>query len=166
MRVLIVYAGRTGTCEKAARLLREAFGSGASLRDLRTEKAFPERYDAVVAGSAVRSGQIEPAVRSWLMKNEKALREKKCGIFICNAFMEESASILRNNFPKAFLEECVAVESFGGEIHMEKLGFSDRMKLMSQMKRRRRIAGDSSLIPCLLPDTIRDFAAQMQAEEN
>ena len=78
--------------------------------------------------------------------------------------MEESASILRNNFPKAFLEECVAVESFGGEIHMEELGFSDRMKLARQMKRRRRIAGDSSLIPCLLTDTIQDFAAQMRAE--
>ena len=161
MRVLIAYAGRTGTTGKAARLLADCFGE-ASLRNLMETDATPERYDAVVIGSCVRSGRIEPCVRKWLIRHEKTLSGMRKGVFLCNAFMNESQTVIRENFPEEFLQECVAVDSFGGEIDFSKLGFSDRITLRMQMKRHPEL---KNLVPCLMTDTIVTFAEKIKQTE-
>ena len=72
MRVLIVYAGRTGTTERAAKRLAGEIPH-STLRNLNETGASPERdYDVVVIGSSVRNLEIEPAVRKWLIAHEDA----------------------------------------------------------------------------------------------
>ena len=160
MRVLIAYAGRTGTTGKAARLLADCFGE-ASLRNLLETDATPERYDAVVIGSCVRDGKIEPAVRKWLIRNEKTLSGMRKGVFLCNAFMNESQTVIRENFPEEFIEDCVVIDSFGGEVDFSKLRFSEKMALRKQLKHHPEM---ENMVPCLLTDTIAAFAEKIKAE--
>ncbi len=159
MRVLIVYAGRTGTTEKAARLLADCF-EDPCLRNLRETDANPDRgYDAVIIGSSVRNGQIEPKIRKWLVKHENYLKGVRKGVFLCHAFMTESHDIIENNFPDAFIRDCEAIDSFGGELNYDRLGLSERMALQRQAKKHPEIR---NMVPCLITDSITAFAEKMR----
>jgi len=159
MRVLIVYAGRTGTTEKAAHMLADCFDD-ASLRNLMETDANPDRaYDAVIIGSSVRNGLIEPKVRKWLVRNEAYLTGVRKGVFLCHAFMTESHKIIEENYPDAFIRDCEAIDSFGGELHYERMKISDRMAL----KRLVRMHPETrTMVPCLVTDYITEFAEKMK----
>lgn len=159
MRILIAYAGRTGTTEKAARMLA-AYFEDADLRDLRRDHPIPSKYDAVVVGSCVRSGKIEPAVRKFLIRHERELDEKKVGIFICNAFLDQVPSIIEKNFPELLVEQCVSVDSFGGEVDYSKLGFFEKLEANMSLKRLKEQG--SVVLPCLLTDRIKVFADKIR----
>ena len=58
MKILIVYATRTGTAAKAAALLAEYFDGAAVL--ISNKLPDPEGYDAVIFGSGIRNGGILP----------------------------------------------------------------------------------------------------------
>ena len=162
MHVLIAYAGKMGTTAKAARLLADHFDEGATLRNLHDRiRADANRYEAVVIGTAVYRGKIDPDVRKWLIQNEKALQGKRKGIFLCNAFVEETPEIIAANFPAALLDDCSAVMSFGGEIPESGLTASDRSWIEKRMKKRQKSGAD--YMPCLQVDAIAAFAAQLQA---
>lgn len=159
MRVLIVYAGRTGTTEKAARMLADCF-EDASLRNLMETDANPDRaYDAVIIGSSVRNGQIEPKIRKWLVKNEAYLTGVRKGVFLCNAFMTESHTIIENNFPDAFIRDCEAVDSFGGELRYSRMKLADRIALKRLV---RQHPETRTMVPCLITDAITEFAEKMK----
>lgn len=55
MKVLIAYAGKTGTTQRAVKLLSEQF-SNVVLRDLTVGRPNPEDYDAVIVGGSIRMG--------------------------------------------------------------------------------------------------------------
>lgn len=158
MRVLIVYAGRTGTTERAAKRLAAEIPH-CTLRNLNETGASPERdYDVVVIGSAVRNLEIEPAVRKWLVTHERTLEGMKKAVFLCNAFLTDLPEIVSKNFPKPFLDECLAVDSFGGELPYERLGFSDRRTLKKLEKKHPET---QVMVPCLLTDAIDTFAEKV-----
>ncbi len=162
MHVLIAYAGRMGTTAKAARLLADHFDEGATLRNLHDRiRADAQRYEAIVIGSAVYRGKIDQDVRKWLIQNEKALQGKKKGIFLCNAFVEETPEIIAANFPPALLDDCEVVMSFGGEIPKSGLTASDRSWIERRLKKRSKTSREDYM-PCLQVDAIAAFAAQIQ----
>ena len=159
MRVLIVYAGRTGTTEKAAKILAQYF-ENASLRNLMETDANPDRdYDAVLIRSSVRNGLIEPKIRKWLVKHEKNLSGMRKGVFLCHAFMTESHEIIARNFPDEFIRDCEAIDSFGGEVDYSKLKLSERIALKSLF---RKHPETESMVPCLVTDAIAAFAQKMK----
>ena len=162
MQVLIAYAGKNGTTKKAAQLLAKEF-EGATIRNLHEKvRAEAMRYDAVIIGSSVYRGLIDPTVRRWLIQNEKLLRGKRKGIFLCNAFLDETPDIIAANFPPALIDDCVACTSFGGEIPTSGLSFSDRMWLASHTrKRNRKNKGTEDVVPCLMTDAIKTFADEI-----
>ena len=147
VNVLIVYAGRHGTTARAAKRFAECFDS-AAVRDLNAKniRADASRYDAVIIGSAVYRGQIETVVTKWMMKNEKTLAGKRCGVFLCNAFPDEAPDIAQQCFPKAFLAECAFVGSVGGVIPEKGLSLADRMWLAAH-RRMRKAHGAEELVP-------------------
>ncbi|MGI6019860.1 MAG: flavodoxin domain-containing protein [Lachnospiraceae bacterium] len=160
-RVLILFSTRTGTTEKAAMLLAQYF-KDADVRNIKNGRVTPERYDIVIVGSYVRNGMVDPDVRSWLIKNEKALYRKSLSFFFCNAFIERAPSIMTENFPEAFIEECVCIDSFGGEINTGKLNFLEKLQLNSVMRKRK--GRSRQMIPCLMTDRIEVFANTVKSE--
>ena len=160
MRVLIVYAGRTGTTRKAAEWLAELV-PGAVLRDLSESDPNPERYDAVAVGCGIYRGLIPVCVRKWLIRNEEALLGIPTGLFICNAFLDEAPAIFARNFPQALLDSCVVIDSFGGEFHPELLGAIDRRYLQSKMRKHNKMTGHAETPPALSLENIIVFAKKL-----
>ena len=87
MKVLIVYATRTGTTERAARMLAGHF-PGAHLCDLREENPDPSGYDIILFGSGIYFGRILKPLKIWLNEYWEVIRPKIKGVFICNAINE------------------------------------------------------------------------------
>lgn len=158
MRCLIAYAGRSGSTKKAARMLA-AYFKDVDVKDLNLVSPDPGRYEVVIVGSCIRMGKIEQAARAYLMKNERALGERKLGLFICNGLLGEVPDIIERNFPKALLDECVCVDSFGGEVDFERLGFFER-KIAGAALKRYGGAGNA-MQPCILTDRIKVFAEKI-----
>lgn len=118
MNVLIAYAGKTGTTEKCAKILKALIGD-AALCDLTKEKPDLSEYNCVVVGGSIRMGQLHKAARNFIQKNEETLKRKRCGFFICNCFPEQSRSYMEQNIPEELLKKAVVAESFGGELVLE-----------------------------------------------
>lgn len=159
MKVLIVYATRTGTTAKAAGLLAGYFRDTV-LVDLDKESPDPSAYDAVIFGSAIRNGRILRPLSRWLTRYWSAVAPMTKGVFICNAFLNESPDLLRENFSLNLRNASAAVESFGGEFTLSKISGMERILYWPMLKRLTR-GGAAEFVPCLLPDRIEHFAEEM-----
>ena len=120
MKVLIAYAGKTGTTERAAKLLGKRF-SNVTLRDLTVGSPNPDDYDAVIVGSSIRMGTLHKDARRWLEDNWDVLKTKKFGCFICNGFIDQAPQLIEQNFSEELLNLAVCVDSFGGELNLKRL---------------------------------------------
>lgn len=135
MRVLIAYAGKTGTTAKCAKILK-ALVDNAELCDLTKEKPSLSNYEKVIVGGSIRMGQIHKAAKQFLVKNQEALKQKTCAFFICNCSAKENKSLIEKNIPKELLRRATATASFGGEMNLEDQKGMDRaiVKMLSKSK--------------------------------
>lgn len=156
MKILIAYASKTGTAAHAAKLLGEHFAD-VTLRDLTVGSPNPEDYDAIIVGGSIRMGTLHKAARRWLTDNWNVIKTKKFGCFICNGFVEQAPQLIQQNFTEELLNLAVCVDSFGGEMDLERLTGMDRFvaKMVSNSMKGR---GRMDFVPCILPDRIKIFA--------
>ena len=157
MKVLIAYAGKTGTTEKAAKMLAKHFGN-AELADLRTSSPDPRKYDVVIVGSAIRIGMVMKCVRRWLTDNWDVLRDKKKALFICNAFLEQAPRILRDNYSLTLRNSSIIVDSFGGEMDIKKLHGGEKFFVKMILNRMQAGRAGKEFVPVILTDRIKVFA--------
>lgn len=163
MKVLIAYASKTGTAEKAAKLLGECFAD-VTLRDLTVGSPNPKDYDAVIAGGSIRMGTLHKAARLWLIENWDVIKTKKFGCFICNGFIDQAPKLIEQNFSQELLDLAVCVDSFGGEIDLNRMRGLDRFIAKSVMKSMGS-KGSMDFIPCILTDRIQLFAEKFKEDE-
>ena len=97
------------------------------LADLSAERPDPTHYDLVVVGSGVRMGLLHKAAREYLKRWESALAGQAAAYFVCNAFVNQTDEVLRQNIPPVLLEKAVCVDTFGGELEPERLKGIDRL---------------------------------------
>ena len=164
MKILIAYASKTGTAEKAAKLLGEHFAD-VTLRDLTVGSPNPKGYDAVIVGGGVRMGTLHKDARRWLLENWDVLKTKKFCCFICNGFIEQAPQLIEQNFSEEFLDLAVCVDSFGGELNLKRVKGIDRILVKMVIKSLNSNEGIEYL-PCLLPDRIQNFAEKFNELEN
>jgi menaquinone-dependent protoporphyrinogen oxidase len=157
MKVLIAYAGKTGTTAKASAMLAKYFGK-AEIADLSKSSPDPGCYDVVIIGSAIRFGMVMKPVRKWLVGNWDVLKDKKKALFICNAFLGQAPSILKDNYSLALRNSSITVDSFGGEMDMKNLHGFDRFFVKMVMNRMRAGKAGKEFVPVILTDRIRVFA--------
>ena len=150
MRVLIVYATRTGSAAKAAELLAGYF-SDARVSNLENENPNPNGYDVVIFGSGIRFGRILPPLERWLDQYWDRIRPMSKGVYICNALIDEAPKILRDNFSLQLRNSSIVVESLGGD------------RLMLKLKKKELLGRQiKSFVPCLLTDRIEAFAGEIK----
>lgn len=159
MKVLIAYASKTGSTEKAAKLLGRRF-QNATLRDLTAGNPDPAAYDVVIVGSCIRMGELHRDARKWLEENWNVIRTKKFGCFICNGFMDQVPQLLQQNFSQEFLDRAVCVESFGGELNEKRLRGMDR--IITKLVMRVNHMGTDTFVPCIRTDRIEVMAEKFQ----
>ncbi len=160
MKILIVYASRTGSAERAARILGDLF-EDAYVANLGEGSPDPAAFDAVIFGSGIRFGRIHRPLRRWLEKYWQVIRPMPKGVFICNALVEEAPAILKDNFSLDLRNSSVVVDTFGGEFDPGRLTALERILYEPEI---RRIAGRGGreLVPVLMTDRIRVFADEMK----
>lgn len=159
MKVLIVYATRTGATARAARMLAEHF-SDARLCDLGEESPDPSDYDIILFGSGIYFGRILKPLRNWLNEFWEIIRPKIKGVFICNAIIDEVPQLMRNNFSLELRNASVVVDSFGGEYSPKNLSVYERTIL--KLTHKELLGGRvTELVPCILPDRVKAFADEI-----
>ncbi|MGN1401949.1 MAG: flavodoxin domain-containing protein [Bacillus sp. (in: firmicutes)] len=137
MKILIMYASKSGTTETCAQLLKSDLPQ-ADLVNLGEEKPDLENYDIVLAGGSIRYGSLNDILKSYVEEHVEELAEKQLGLFICCASQTEQQinQLFIDNFPPALLKHAFAKESFGGEIRNDRLSFIEKViiKLISKRK--------------------------------
>ncbi|NTV78386.1 MAG: flavodoxin [Clostridiales bacterium] len=155
MKVLIAYAGKTGTTEKCATLLKENLkNTEVNLVNLNLSTPDISQYDGVIVGGSIRMGMLAKAAKQFVAKNKEQLLTKKCGYFICNGFPAQAESFLSQNIAVDLLEKAACRASFGGELDVEKLKGMDRFIASAVTKSARE---KNEPMPTILHDVIREF---------
>lgn len=160
MKVLIAYASKTGSAEKAAKLLGEHFAD-VTLRDLTVGSPNPKDYDAIIVGGSIRMGTLHKATRKWLIDNWDVIKTKKFGCFICNGFIDQAPQLIEQNFSEELIRLAVCVDSFGGEMDQNRLRGMDRF-VAKNVIRSMNGKGRMDFVPCILTDRIQLFAEKFK----
>jgi len=135
-RVLVVYGSWAGsTAGIAHRVGKGLIEQGAAVTVVPAGSApDPEAYDAVVVGSAIRSGQWHPSVKDWLCKYAPRLQGTPVAFFsVCltpAVHPLKSAEALGYAVPLT-LEvgiRPVSARAFSGVYEPAKLSFSERTR--------------------------------------
>jgi menaquinone-dependent protoporphyrinogen oxidase len=158
MKTLIAYAGHTGTTKFCAEQLAAQLPS-TILVDLSAEKNVPDldAYDLVIIGSNVRIGMFHKAVRRLLKEQQAALSQKQTAFFICHALPEGIEEIIRANVPEALRDSALRIDSFGGQLDMDKLKGASR--LIAKMAAN---ASSAEGAPVIHTERIEAFAQALQ----
>lgn len=125
MKILIAYAGKSGTTEKCAKLLQGKL-PGAALADLNREMPEIGEYDTVIVGGSIRMGQLHKKAKAFLARNSAGLQAKTAAYFICCGFADGAQQLFETNFPKELLGSAAGYECFGGEMNLDRLHGFDR----------------------------------------
>lgn len=126
MKVLIAYAGKTGTTEKCAKILK-VLVDDSTLCDLTKERPDLDDYNCIVVGGSIRMGMLHKDAKRFIERNKEALKKKKCAFFICNCFKNQTQEYFENNIPFELREKALALSSFGGEINMDEYRGLDKV---------------------------------------
>lgn len=158
--VLLVYGSWNGSTARVARHLRQELtlhGLEVSAAPA-TSAPDPASFDAVVIGSAVRSGEWHPAAMDWLKRHALKLRQKPVAVFsVCltPACRPERLSEARGYSLPLRMElglQPVSESVFAGAHDPSRLKLGDRLKARSVGAR----AGDY-----IEPQAIDEWAGQV-----
>lgn len=84
MKILIAYAGKTGTAAECAEILRgELRGAEVTVADLTVTHPDPDGFDVVIVGGSVRYGKLPKPLRAYLSERQTELEASVHGLFLC-----------------------------------------------------------------------------------
>ncbi|OAA29431.1 flavodoxin [Kosmotoga arenicorallina S304] len=157
MKTLIIYTSKTGTTEKCAKKLAENLKSETQLMSLKNAaKEDIKGYDAVIIGSYIHASHVPGKLKRFIKKHPELL-QKKLGLFLCMADVEEKFDeYLTLNFPGEFLNHCSVKGYFGGEFNFEKMNLVTR-KIIQKM-------AEGKEMPSLKEENIVKFAKEFEEE--
>lgn len=101
MKILIAYAGKSGTTEKCAGLLSEKLPN-ATIVNLNLNSPDIGGFDAVIVGGSIRMGQLNKKAKNFMQRNLQTLKLKKAAYFICCGFERNAPDLFSSNFSRNF----------------------------------------------------------------
>lgn len=156
MNILIAYSTRSGTTAKCANLLAEKLG-GATVAELKRDIPDPSKFDVVIVGGALRTGNITGETLEYLHRCEKLLLERPLGLFVCAGSEEQVEDVFKKNVPESLLEHARCRMSFGGELDaMRARGFE---KIIIKMILKNAAKNGTEMR--IYPERIEEFAKIM-----
>lgn len=151
---IILYMSRSGTTEKATRLLAEKLNDKVEIINLKKDKN-PSigDYSSVIIGGSIRASMIQSGIKKFIEKNMLLLSTKKVGLFLC--CMEEGETAekqFRESYPEELRSMALVTGFFGGEFDLEKMNFLEKGII-------KKVAGVTESVSNIKYDAIEDFAA-------
>lgn len=168
MKILIVYATKTGSTETCAKMLEnDLSGQDVKLIDLTqrgdNSKLDPAEYDCVVIGAPVRMGKIHKKMRDFISENREGLVKSRLMCYYCCGFAGELDNYEETIYPKDITEHAECVTCFGGELRLDRQKGFD--KIIVRMMRSSILGGGDNgderkdiAIPTLAEPNIHHFA--------
>lgn len=154
MKTLIVYASKYGCTEKCVSILKQHLKCDVSVCEAsQAGKLNLQAFDCILAGASVYALKLRKELKDFCTQNEALLLQKKLGLFICCSTPLTQADYINNLYAPALLEHAAAKANFGGEIHLEKMGWGDRMVMKMVEK------SPDFQYPHILEEEIQQFAA-------
>lgn len=162
MKILIAYAGKSGTSRAAAELLAGQLKSHeVSVADLTQNDTVLGDTEYIVLGGAIRMGKAHKALRRFLKENEEAIATLPHTLFLCCGIPEQFENYLRRTYPPSVLDSAEDAVYFGGELNVaNQKGFD---KIVARMIRNsiRDSEDDEAGLPGLLPEHVRVLADRL-----
>lgn len=138
MKTLIVFSSKHGTSEKCANLIMKELNGTVDVINLRNETCKDvNSYDNVIIGGSIHVGKLQDEVKKFAVENEKILKDKNIGIFVCCRDEGERAiQYMKHNLWDSIIERAIVKEHLGHEINLEKMNFLERFifKNISKIK--------------------------------
>jgi len=165
MKILIVYATKTGSTRESAEMLKSAIAPHeVTLCDASREDVSPSGYDKVVVGSYIRFGKCAKSIAAYLKKYGSELTEGKAAYFICCAYADMADTYIEETFGRELLRNAVYTANFGGTLKVERQK-NFIMKLLVRAMRNEIVENGESddeafsrTLPELMPSEINKFA--------
>lgn len=163
MKILIAYAGKSGTSARAANDLAALLPQfDVTVMDLTRSSPDPADFDYTVLGGAVRFGKPHRAVRNYAKKYGDVLKNTPHSLFLCCAFPDYLESFAERGFPAAVRESAAELLYFGGELDPSAQKGLDR--LFTRMMRASLTEDEdgNGVLPGYLPEHIRLFSEELR----
>ncbi|MBQ7171102.1 MAG: hypothetical protein IJR89_02365 [Clostridia bacterium] len=163
MKVLIAYAGVTGTTEECVRrLAAELSNLDVTVTDLAKETPELSSYDLVLVGGCVRRGKLYAPLRSFFEEQGRDLLDRPLGLFLVCGLAHEYEYYFERLLPKDLREHAFATLYFGGDLHPKQAGLWDKLYLYSMRSRLRESELSdfeyTPTLPGILPESIEKMA--------
>ena len=157
MSSLILFASRHGSVANAALILAGIIDSEVLVAQFGMDE-IPDisRFDSVMIGGSIYIGKVQKEVKAFCESNIDELNGKNLGIFICagEENPEKRETTLKGNFPSLLLDSANAKGWFGREVHIEDMGFLEKLALRFAKGTRRSYSD-------LREENIKEFALKM-----
>jgi len=165
MKILIAYAGKSGTTARAAHELASLLPQfEVTVADLTQTAPSPVGFSYIVLGGAVRFGKPHRAVRKYAAKYADALKSTPHSLFLCCAYPDYLESYAGRGFPAGVRESAARLLYFGGELNPAAVKGLDRLFVRAMRSALTESEEESGVLPGYLPEHIRLFAAELRDE--
>lgn len=162
MKTLIIYSSKTGTTKKCAALIAANIGADScDIFEISENLPDISDYECVVIGSYVRMGVIDKRISSYLQKNKEELFKTKLGIFICSCLADKISDAITKNFSEEIMDNALIIDSFGGEIPLNKVKGMDKIIINSIIKIS-KTDPDFKIFEKIIPESITNFASVLK----
>ncbi len=132
MKILVVYSTRSGSTKEIARRIVDKIQAEDVQADMADVKSRPtiEGYDCVIIGASVRAGQVPANIRSFCLRHEQELLEKRLCLYVSSlARGERAIAYIDANFPPRLVAHSSLSATAGGRIILDELGVIPRTML-------------------------------------
>lgn len=126
MNILIAYASKHGSSEKAALMLKEKLTGTVDLHNFKKGIPNIHNFDAIIIGGSIHMGEIQKNVKTFFQKNSDLLEKKHLGLFLCCMDKERAQLQFEKAFPEELREQAIVNSLFGGEFNFEKMNWFER----------------------------------------
>jgi menaquinone-dependent protoporphyrinogen oxidase len=157
MKTIIIYSSTYGYAKDCVNILLKQLEGEVLLVNVSTD-TIPsiDEFDNVIIGGPIYMGQISKKIKTYCKSNIDLLKNKRVGLFLCCSLLENFDINIKNSFPEALLKEALAVESFGGELRIEKMKFTH--KILTQLMKK-SILKQGKTLAKQMPENISKMAA-------
>ena len=163
MKLLIAYAGKSGTSRECAHLLASYLPQfTVDMADLEKETPDVLKYDHIVLGGSIRMGRAHRALRKFLGRFSADLINTPHTLFLCCGISEQFSFYAERTFPEALRESADDVLYFGGRLDPAAARGFDRLFVRMMRNAINESEDDEAALPGILPEHIRALADRLR----